>query len=114
MSEEDAEAFGLPKSRKTRAAYMRLDDAKQNFDEIDAGLEGGTRRYTHGNAADDRAAWKVVTRLVPSLNEKQARKVILTYVDNAVLFSKQYDDPKDRKPRQGLYLNATRRPGAVH
>jgi hypothetical protein len=88
--------------------------ANQILDEIDAGLDGGTRRYTHVNAADDRAAWKVVARHVPSLNEKQARKVILTYLENTVLFSKKYDDPKDRKPRQGLYLNAARRPGAVH
>jgi len=160
MSEEDAEAFGLPKDRKTRSFYMRLDDAKQNYtgigdaqwyktalytlrngetvpgltpwsapdmwaaisvslanqilDEIDAGLDAGTRRYSHGNAADDRAAWKVVARHVPSLTEKQARKVILTYLDNTVLFSKKYDDPKARRPLTGLYLNDTRRPGAVH
>lgn len=160
MSEEDAEAFGLPKDRKSRSYFMRLDDAKQNYagigdaqwyettlytlgngeivpslaswqppdmwaaistmvanqilDEIDVGLESGTRRYTHVSAAEDRAAWKIVTRFVPSLNEKQARKVILTYVDNGVLFSKEYDDPKDRKPRKGLYLNEARRPGAVH
>src|SRR4030095_15372640 len=31
MSEDDAEAFGLPKDRKTRSNFMRLDDAKQNY-----------------------------------------------------------------------------------
>jgi hypothetical protein len=31
MSEDDAEALGLPKDRKSRSAYVRLDDAKQNY-----------------------------------------------------------------------------------
>lgn len=31
MQEEDAELFGLPTSRKARSAYVRLDDAKQNY-----------------------------------------------------------------------------------
>jgi hypothetical protein len=31
MSEEDAEAVGLPTDRKSRAAFVRLDDAKQNY-----------------------------------------------------------------------------------
>lgn len=160
MSEEDAESFGLPKDRKTRSNYLRLDDAKQNYagigeavwydtalhtlsngeivpavvpfeppdkwaaisivvaneilDEIDAGLDSGTRRYVHGGAAEDRAAWKVVTRHVPALNEQQARDIISTYLKNGVLAHRKYYDPKDRKERQGLYLNEARRPGAMH
>jgi hypothetical protein len=34
MSEEDAEAFGIPKGRQSRAQYVRLDDAKQNYTAI--------------------------------------------------------------------------------
>lgn len=31
MSEDDADVLGLPKDRKTRFRYVRLDDAKQNY-----------------------------------------------------------------------------------
>ena len=31
MPEEDAEALGIPTSRKSRSRYVRLDDAKQNY-----------------------------------------------------------------------------------
>ena len=31
MSEEDAEMLGMANDRKTRSAYIRLDDAKQNY-----------------------------------------------------------------------------------
>jgi hypothetical protein len=31
MSEEDADALGITKDRRTRSAYVRLDDAKQNY-----------------------------------------------------------------------------------
>jgi AAA domain len=38
MSEEDADSFGLPKSRQARSQYVRLEDAKQNYAAIgDAG-----------------------------------------------------------------------------
>jgi hypothetical protein len=31
MSEDDAAALGLPKDRRTRSAYIRLDDARQSY-----------------------------------------------------------------------------------
>ena len=160
MSEADAEAFGMPQDRRSRADYLRVDDAKQNYagigdaqwyetalytlangeivpglapwpppdkwaaisialanqilDEINAGLDGGTRRYVHGGRGEDRAAWKVVVRHVPSMNEKQARDVVGTYVKNGVLLHRKYHDPQDRRDRLGLYLVETRRPGAMH
>jgi hypothetical protein len=35
MSEEDAVAFGLPKDRRNRGRYFRLDDGKQNYAALD-------------------------------------------------------------------------------
>jgi hypothetical protein len=35
MSEDDAQAFGLPKERKNRGRYFRLDDGKQNYAALD-------------------------------------------------------------------------------
>jgi hypothetical protein len=156
MSEEDAEFLGLAKDRKTRSAYVRLDDAKQNYaaigdarwfektvyalasgeyvpaavpwqppdmwdgistsvanrilNDIEAGLEGG-RRYSNAPNPGDRAAWKVVVRHVPSMNEKQARKVIKTWLQNGALREGEYDDPEQRKPRSGLFVNQANRPG---
>jgi AAA domain len=158
MSEADAEVFGMPKDRKNRARYVRLDSAKQNYaslddaiwfeaalytldngevvsaavpwqppdfwsaittvianrilDDIDAGLDNGTRRYSAGPAAKDRAAWPVVIRYVASLTEAQARSVIKTWLRNGVLFTDQYDDPVDRKKRSGLSVNNAKRAGA--
>jgi hypothetical protein len=156
MSEEDVDTLGVAKDRMTRSAYVRLDDAKQNYaaigdarwfekvvytldngeyvpaavpwkapdlwdgvsttvanrilDDTEAGIEGG-RRYTNAAKADDRAAWKVVVAHVVSLSEKQARKIIRTWVDNAVLREAPYDDPADRKERNGLFVNSANRPG---
>jgi hypothetical protein len=35
MSEDDAQAFGLPKDRKSRSRFVRLDDAEQNYARVD-------------------------------------------------------------------------------
>jgi hypothetical protein len=85
--------------------------ANRILDEIDAGLDGGKQRYTDAPAATDRAAWKAVARHIPSLNEKQARKIIQTWVDNAALAKREYHDEIDRKKRAGLYVNNAKRPG---
>jgi hypothetical protein len=160
MSEDDAEALGLAKGRKARSAYVRLDDAKQNYaaigeanwyektvyaldngewvpaavpwtapdmwqsigpaianqilDDIEAGIDGGKRRYTDAGGGDGtRAAWKAVVARIPSLNEKQARKVIATWVKSETLVARKYYDEQDRKERQGLYVSddPKRRPG---
>lgn len=157
MSEADAELFGMPKDRKSRSRYVRLDPAKQNYasldnadwfeaelytldngevvsavvpwqppdfwsaittavanrilDNIDAGLDNGTRRYSAAAAAKDRAVWPVVIRHVASLNEAQAREVIKTWFRNGVFLTREYDDPVDRKKRSGLFVYNAKRPG---
>jgi hypothetical protein len=87
--------------------------ANEILDTINAGIDGGKRRYSDGPNAADRAAWPVVTDHIPSLNEKQARKAITTWVENGTLISRQYTDETDRKKRKGLYLSddPKKRPG---
>jgi len=160
MSEEDAEMLGLPKDRKSRSNYVRLDDAKQNYaaigdaqwyektvyaldngewvpaavlwtapdiwqaitpavanqilDLIDAGMDGGNRRYSNSPNAAGRAACKAVMARLPSLNETQGRKVVAKWIANGQLEYREYHDEEDRKDRQGLYLTGKSRPGSEH
>jgi hypothetical protein len=156
MSEQDAESFGMPTDRKNREAYVRLDDAKQNYadigdavwyekatykldndelvvaavpwkspelwdgissakanrilDDIEAGIDGGKHRYSDASAATFRAAWQVVQRHIPTFNERQARKIIHTWIQNGSLFREQYRDDSTRKNVVGLYVNNAKRP----
>jgi AAA domain len=70
-------------------------------------------RYSAAGSAKNRAAWRVVTKHRPTLNEKQAREIINTWVKNEVLREEEYDDPAQRKKLSGLILGP-RRPGAAH
>jgi len=80
----------------------------QILDAIQAGPSEG-RRYTDANRAGDRAAWRAVAERCPSLNEKQARKVITTWLKSGMIEARDYDDRIDRKPRSGLFV--LKRPG---
>jgi hypothetical protein len=78
--------------------------------DIEAGLPNG-QRYSDAGPATDRAAWRVVQRHCPDRTEPQCREIVKTWVRSGVLFNKSYDDPVDRKTRQGLYVDAAKRPG---
>jgi hypothetical protein len=78
------------------------------LDQIERGPAEG-RRYSVGNRAEARAAWRVVKKDCPTLTDEQAQIVIATWLRNEILESRDYDDPVARKPRKGLYV--TRRPG---
>jgi hypothetical protein len=67
--------------------------------------------YSNHKQAGDRAAWKVVQKRMPDLNEEQCRKIIETWIENGVLYSEEYFDTKIRKKRQGLRVNNAKRPG---
>jgi hypothetical protein len=86
--------------------------ASKILDALDAGLDGGQRRFTDSNAATDRAAWPIVKNHLPVLSETQCRAVINEWVKNGMLCRQKYDDPLDRKERSGLV--AAKRPGALH
>jgi hypothetical protein len=78
--------------------------------EIDDGMSNG-QRFSDASAAQDRAAWKVVQRHCPGKTEGQCREIVKTWLKTGVLYREEYDDPIDRKPRGGLRVNASKRPG---
>jgi hypothetical protein len=79
------------------------------LDDISAGLPNG-QRYSNASAAADRAAWPIVQRHCPGKTEKQCRDIVNTWVKSGVLCIANYDDPKTRKPRQGLCVDNNKRP----
>jgi hypothetical protein len=80
------------------------------LDAIDAGLPNGSRYSAAPQSKADRGAWNVVFDKVPRLTEKQAKEIIKTWVRNKVLESRDYQDPKTRKPVTGAYVNPANRP----
>jgi hypothetical protein len=72
--------------------------------DIEEGLPDG-RRYSHANVAKERAAWKVVTKHVPTKNETQAREVIRTWVEHGLLKVDTYQNPVNYKQESGLCVN---------
>jgi hypothetical protein len=79
------------------------------LDSIDAGLPDG-RRYSSAPSAKKRAAWQVVLTEMPDKTEAQAREIIKTWVKNGLLINRVYDDPVERKPAEGLYVDPKKRP----
>jgi hypothetical protein len=80
------------------------------LDEISQGMSDD-RLYSDHARATDRAAWPIVRRHLPDLNDAQARAMIKTWVKNGVLVAETYYDKTDRKDRQGLRVNPAKRPG---
>jgi hypothetical protein len=88
---------------------ITTDQANAALNEIDAGLPNG-QRYSNASAAADRAAWPVIQRHCPSKTQQQCRDVIKTWVKSGLLYVADYDDPKTRKPRNGLCVDSSKRP----
>lgn len=80
------------------------------IDEIDGGMPEG-ERYSGAPAARARGAWNVVLGHAPKLTEKQARKVIATWLRNGVLEEREYHSATERKDVKGLFANPAKRPG---
>jgi len=59
---------------------------------------------------DERAAWKLVQRFCVDKSEQQCRAIVRTWEDNGLLYVKKYDDSVQRKLRDGLYVDNTKRP----
>jgi hypothetical protein len=83
--------------------------------EIDRGItdEDGKptgQRYSNAPKATERAVWPVVQRHYPDKTEGACREIIRAWMTNGVLTPKKYDDPVERKERNGLVLNAAKRP----
>jgi hypothetical protein len=77
--------------------------------DIENGMPNG-QRYSSAPRAAARAAWPVIQKHCPDRTEGQCREIIRTWVSNGVLYEADYDDPVDRKPRQGLRLDPAKRP----
>jgi hypothetical protein len=86
--------------------------------EIDRGLvdqdgQPTGRRYSNAPAATDRQVWPVVQKHCPDKPEAQCRQIMHTWLDTGLLYAKEYDDPVQRRKRNGLYVNGGRRNGCV-
>jgi hypothetical protein len=81
--------------------------------DIEAGLPNGQRFTNAPAAAPARAVWRLVQKHVPSHGEAQCRQIISAWLDNGVLYPEKYDDPIDRKSRQGLRLDPAKRPPVI-
>ena len=80
------------------------------LDQIERGPGEGQRYSAEKQAAaTDRAAWRVVQNLCPSLSDKQCKTVVAEWTKNGVLESRTYQDAEQRKARMGLFVG--KRPG---
>jgi AAA domain len=77
--------------------------------EIDQGLANG-QRYSSEGPAKARAAWLVVARYCPTKPEGQCREIIRAWLKSGLLYTLDYEDPVDRKPGKGLYVDAAKKP----
>jgi hypothetical protein len=81
------------------------------LDDIERGVDSG-QRYSNAPAAKDRAVWPVVQKHCPGKNEKQCRTIIHKWLETKLLYSDDKDvDPIQRKPRPGLRVDDSKRPG---
>jgi hypothetical protein len=80
------------------------------LDQIDAGLPDG-ERYSGAPQAKVRGAWRAVMEHAPWLSDKQARKVVATWLRSGVLYERDYQSTVERREFRGLYVNPAKRPG---
>jgi hypothetical protein len=78
--------------------------------DIANGMPNG-QRYSDANAATARAAWRVIQQHCPDRSEAQCREIIKVWLKSGVLYNENYDDPVERKPRKGLRVDDSKRPG---
>jgi hypothetical protein len=84
--------------------------ANEILDAIETGLPTGRRYSAASQASDDRAAWRLVKKHRPEFSDKQAKKVIATWLANDVIETRESHDPERRRPETGLYVNPAKRP----
>jgi AAA domain-containing protein len=80
------------------------------LDQIARGTDNG-QRYSNAPAARDRQVWPVVEKVYPDKPEGVCRRIINAWIDMGLLYSDDYNDPVQRKPRKGLFVDDTKRPG---
>jgi hypothetical protein len=77
--------------------------------DIEAGLPDGNR-YTDGQNAKERAAWKVIVKHAPTKTEAQAKEIIKAWRRTELLTSDEYENPVTRKSVKGLWVDNSKRP----
>jgi hypothetical protein len=76
---------------------------------IDRGMSNG-QRFSNAPAAGERAVWPAVQRAYPRKAEAQCREIVNAWLATGLLYSTDYDDPVQRKPRKGLFVDDAKRP----
>jgi hypothetical protein len=84
--------------------------ANQILNDIDAGLPDGNRYTDARNAAEDRAAWRVIVEHIPEKKQAAAREIIKTWKKAGLLTTREYENPVTRKTVKGLYVDNAKRP----
>jgi hypothetical protein len=87
-----------------------LNDIERGLTDHDGKSTG--QRYTNAPKSPERAIWPVVQKHYPDKPEGACREIINAWLATGLLYSQDYDDPVQRKQRKGLFVDATKRPGA--
>jgi hypothetical protein len=87
-----------------------LNDIERGLTDEDGNPTG--QRYTNAPRAPKRAVWPVVQKRYPDKPEGACREIIHAWLASGLLYPEDYDDPVDRKTRQGLFVADAKRPGA--
>jgi hypothetical protein len=90
-------------------AQITSNAANQILDLIKAGNPKGQRYSSAPQAGKDRAAWAVVKKICPSLNDEQSKAVINKWIETGTIKEEDYDDPVRRAAIKGLVV--IKRPG---
>jgi hypothetical protein len=88
-----------------------LNDIEQGL--VDENGKPTGQRYSNAPRAADRAVWPVVLKHYPDKSEAECRTIIHAWLVTKLLYSDDYDDPVERKPRKGLRVDSTKRPGTT-
>jgi hypothetical protein len=80
------------------------------LDDIERGTDKGERYSNAPATGAERQVWPVVQRQYPDKPEGQCRRIISAWLETGLLYPDDYKDPVQRRPRKGLFVDATKRP----
>jgi hypothetical protein len=90
-------------------ADISVVQVNQILNDIDAGLPDGNR-YTDAPNATERAAWRVIVKIIPKKPEGVARKIIRMWRASGLLVLRDYHNAAARKDIKGLWVDNEKRP----
>jgi hypothetical protein len=89
---------------------LTLAQCNEALDFIDQGPRDGVRYAPSRAGKSGRWAGQVLVDLF-AVSEHRAASIIASWIKEGVLEARNYDDPEQRKPRSGVFVNAVKRPG---